>query len=430
MRTLILIGLMAISLWHNSVSLAAESPPPVPVIEDSGLRTNEAALLERAAENPAAFEPRMELARFYYEQRYYPEALTWLEPLAAEYPNKAEAHFLLGRILGSQKADPDRAIGALERAAALRPDSVDYLHELAALYHRLQRFPPALEWLDRILALDPDNQLALYRKAVILDKQGAAREAEALLDRVPEFEHARVLKAILVQQRGGDAKPLFEAILRDHPDNLRARYEYAKLLARGGERDEARAIFERIIDEDPFYQHALFQLVKIYASQGERERARLAKQSLDVINRMGRDQRNLYRSYLRHHPDTPETHMAMALIYLEIGRGNLAEDSLKRVMALAPDHPDAPFYLAQTAMAGGRFGEAMGWLERCLKVREEKATLHALMARCALELGDGGAARNHLGRALELDPNEPLARRILAEWRKQAAERAGGGDPR
>ena len=45
--------------------------------------------------------------------------------------------------------------------------------------------------------------------------------AEAILDRLPTHEYARVLKAIMVLQRGGDSKLLLQAILHDFPENDR-----------------------------------------------------------------------------------------------------------------------------------------------------------------------------------------------------------------
>lgn len=399
--------------------------PSQPVIQDPQFAQKERALLDVLKANPDNPRAEIELARLYQARRFYPRAAAVLEDVTARHPEISEAHFYLGQIYGSQKTDPQGSLDELQKAIQLAPDRIDYREEIVNVYYRLQRYPPALQHLEEILKREPGNAGALYRKAAILHTQGRVEEAEAIVDRLPRHEHARVLRAIIRQQRGENAKPLYEAILRDYPEDIRARYEYGKILLNEKQLPAAREIFEKIINEDPFYQHALFQLVKIYSITKQTAQARLAKQSLDTINRMGRNQRNFYRSYLRHHPDTAETHEAMGLIYLEIGRGNLAAEEYRRVLEFEPKHPDAPFYLAQIYMASGEFREALPFLEQCLAVREDPARLHALMAQCYLELQDADNARRHLDTALQLDPRDPLANRIRELWMKRSGE-AGG----
>lgn len=398
--------------------------PDQPVIQDPHFAQKERGLVEALKKEPDNPRLLIALARLYQLHRFYPQATALLETMTAKHPESSEAHFYLGQIYGRQKSDPQRSLDELQKAIRLDPDRIEYREEIVNVYYRLQRYPPALEQLDEILRRDPTNADALYRKAAILHSQGRAEEAEAIAGRLPCHEHARVLQAIIRQQRGDNVKSLYEAILHDFPGNIRARYEYGKILLSEKQLPSAQAIFEKIIDEDPFYQHALFQLVKIYSMTKQTEKARLAKQSLDTINRMGRNQRNFYRSYLRHHPDTAATHEAMGLIYLEIGRGNLAADEFRRVLEFEPKHPEAPFLLAQIFMSGGDFREALPYLEQCLQVREDQARLHALMAQCYLELRDAENARKQLDAALQINSREPLAIRIQELWRKRREQEA------
>ncbi len=392
--------------------------PKEPVIQDAAASQQEQILFEELQHNPDNQETLLTLADLYHDTQYYPQAIAVLERLIELHPKCSQTHYLLGKIFGYQKTDPDRSIEELEKAISLKPDSIKYHDEAAKVYYRLQRFPPAMEHLEKILVLDPNNKDALYRKAVILYTRGEVKEAERITDQLPNHEHARILKAVIVQQRNDDAKPLYESIIKDHPDNLRARYEYGKILMKERKYEKARQLFEKIIDEEPFYQHAIFQLVRIYSMMKEKEKAALAKQSLDTINQIGRNKRNYYRSYLRHHPDTAKTHFAMGLIYLEIGRGNLAADEFQRVLELDSENEEAPFYLAQIYMSSGEFEKAITYLEKCLQVREEKAPIHSLMSQCYLELNNAKQAFQHLETALKLNPNDPLANHIKALWER------------
>ena len=396
--------------------------PAEPVIQDPRFSQKERQLLDAIKNDPDNPSLNIEFARLYQLHRYYDKAIAILESTIAKHPSNSRAHFCLGQILGSQQRDPNRSLTELHEAIRLKPDSIEFRQELVSVYYRLQRFPPALEHLEEILKRDPTNADALYRKAVILHIRGEIREAESIVDQLPTREHARVLKAIIVQQRGEDAKGLFESILKDAPDNIRAKYEYAKNILRERNFEEAEKIFEEIIDQEPFYQHALFQLIKIYSVKKQKEKAKLAKQSLDTINRMGRKERNFYRSYLRHHPDTAETHLAMARVYLEIARGNLAAKQFRTVLQRDPTNREALFLLGQIYMASEDYQEAVKYLGRCLPLLGDKATIHGLLAICHLHLGDGMKARSHFDAAAEIDPTHALVGRIRRMLRERVRQ--------
>ncbi|MEW6235645.1 MAG: tetratricopeptide repeat protein [Candidatus Omnitrophota bacterium] len=398
--------------------------PSEPLIQDPLYAKKEQQLFDAIKKEPDNPSWLIQLARLYQVSRYYDKAIAVLNDAIAKHPSNSQAHYFLGQILGSQQRNPTRSIEELHEAIRLQPNRIEYRQELVAVYYRLQRFPPALEQIEEILQREPDNIMALYRKAVILHIQGVIPEAESILDRMPNDEHARVLKAIIVQQRGENAKPLFESILKDYPTNLRARYEYGKAILREKKVAEAQKIFEEIINEDPFYQHAQFQLIKLYSLQKEKQKAALAKQSLDTINRMGRKERNFYRSYLRHHPDTAETHYSMGLIYLEIGRGNLAEEEFLKTLSMDANHQEARFYLAQIQMASGNFDRALPYLQALLSQQPQSSRLYALIAQCYLEMKDSANAAQSLRKSLEINPQDPLANRIRELWSRRSIQSA------
>ncbi len=383
-----------------------------PVIKNPQLQSEETRLIQQVQNHPNNRERLYELAEFYAGHNYYPDAVELLQHITTKNPQFHQAHFLLGKLLGSQKTDPEGSLSALNKAIELQPENVKYREEIVKVYHRLQRFPPALEHLEIILQLEPNNIDAQYRKAVILYTQGNVEKAVNITKQLPEHEHAQVLYALIQQQTGNESQSLWESIVERYPNNIRARYELGKIWMKQKKWDQAQNIFETIIDQDPFYQHALFQLVKIYSVKQEKKKAQLAKQSLDVINRMGRDQRNFYRSYLQHHPDTAESHFNMANIYLEIGRGDLAADELRTVIERDGDHADAHFYLAQIYMASGDFQNAVPILETCTGLHENKAVMHSLLAQCYLELKKANEAKEHLTKALKINPTEPFALRL------------------
>lgn len=384
----------------------------MPILENQEHKAKELILIKTVADNPNNTDAMYDLAEFYANHRYYKKAISIIERITHLNPMADRAYFLMGKLLGSQKTDPENAINTLEKAIDLQPNEISYREEIVNVYYRLQRYPPALEQIEFILQLAPNDENALYRKSVILHTQGKVKEAENILGLLPNHQHALVLKGIIEQQKGENTFEYFQKIVDRFPENIRARYELGKQLIKQRKLDDAKKLFEAIIDDDPFYQHALFQLVKIYRIQKNNIQANLAKQSLDTINRMGRDQRNEYRSYLRHHPDTATTHFNMGLIFLEIGRGDLAAQEMRETISRDPIHADAHFYLAQIYMSSGEYKNAVSSLQNCLPLMDNKAVIHSLLTQCYLELKDAGRAKKHLQTALQLEPQEPLALRI------------------
>jgi cytochrome c-type biogenesis protein CcmH/NrfG len=365
------------------------------------------------------------LAKAAHFLRYEEEAIEAYQEALRLDPSSTEAHLGLGRIYASQKRNPDDAIEHLNTVIESDPDNISAREELACLYFRLQRYPRAREELGAILSRQPDDVLSMYRLAVIAHDEGYLDEArhriKDILELDSDYEHALVLSGVLYTHSGemDKARQEFERACSLYPGNMRARYELAKILVQERQFEKAEPILRAIVDEDPFHNHALFQLLRITLRKGDREAAEKIKASLDAVNALGRGQRNYYRGYLRHHPDTPETHLALARIYLEISRGNLAAKEFQVALQRDPANREALFLLGQVYMASEDYRKASEYLSRCLELQGDAATIHGLLAVCYLHLGGGAQARSHFDAAAKIDPAHPLVTRIRQMLKEQ-----------
>ena len=211
-----------------------------------------------------------------------------------------------------------------------------------AFYRQLQRSlsrtgdkRAALALFDRVSAADaelPEVRLAaadLANAAGLPDR--AATEAERALALNPDDEATTISAARFVQgipSGTARAAAILEAFLQRHPKSIEARFNYARLLAGAGNTDGARAQMELALRDEPESAPILFSLAQI---------AYQTKQ-LDV-----------------------------------------AEDYLKRYLALPPtvprDNGTAYLFLGQIEEDRGRLEQAIEWLAQVTRGDQFMAAL-------------------------------------------------------
>lgn len=203
-----------------------------------------------------------------------------------------------------------------------RNETSDFYRRLQGTLARVADKKAALELFDRISADDaklPQARLtaaALARGAGLDDRAAAEAEAAFALD--PDDETTVVSAARVVQEvPSGTARAgkMLEDFLRRHPESVEARFNYARLLAGAGDAEGARSQMEIA---------------------------------------------------LRSEPDSPPILFSLAQIAYQTKQLDVAEDYLKRYLALPPtvprDNGPAYLFLGQIEEDRGRLEEAIAWL--------------------------------------------------------------------
>jgi tetratricopeptide (TPR) repeat protein len=110
------------------------------------------------------------------------DALDVLEPLLDEFPQSARLHGALGVVL-SNDGDLDEACEALERAVALDGEDEVALANLGLVYEKLRQHEQALEVYDRALKLGAEIDWVLRRTAAVQAELGDLAAARSTLKR-------------------------------------------------------------------------------------------------------------------------------------------------------------------------------------------------------------------------------------------------------
>lgn len=115
-------------------------------------------------------------------------------------------------------------------------------------------------------------------------------------------------------------------------------------------------------------------------------------------------------------PNFAEAYSMRALIYMNMGENQLAEDNFLQAIKLAPNTPDFNnnygWFLCQT----GREKQSIGYFETALKNRAYQSPAKALnnAGTCSLKLKDKVAAERYLSQAFQYDPGNPSTNTNLA----------------
>ena len=165
--------------------------------------------------DPNLPETHLAVGYYRYGERDYIGALSEFQQAEQGLPNNAEvieAIALVQRRLGHW----EEAITGLRRTIELDPRYHDAYENLAGTYRWLRRFPETLATVDQLLAWEPNDLIALGRKAAALWAMGDLQAVEPLLTNPGFDSYDRGVHA-LFQRRYAKAIEIFSA---PPPSNL------------------------------------------------------------------------------------------------------------------------------------------------------------------------------------------------------------------
>lgn len=276
---------------------------------------------------------------------------------------------ILARAVQShQSGDIEGAIRDYQAYLALRPERVEARSNLGAALARLGRYGDAIEQYKRALALDGRNQAirfnlaaAYYKTARILS---ASKELEAVVAAQPGDKNAVLLLADC-NLRMGEFKRVVELLTpveTAEPDNRAVAYMLGMALINNKHLDGGRGRIKRILRDG----------------------------------------------------DSAEAHVMMGTTYLTVTEYDKALNEFKRAVEMNPKLPYVNSLYGQTLVRMGDTEEATAAFRRELEINPNDFDSCLQMGVLLKKDQKLDEAREFLGRALTLRPNEPNARFFLA----------------
>jgi tetratricopeptide (TPR) repeat protein len=236
---------------------------------DAGDKAHAVAALQKAiAENPNLITPRMMLGGMYRKDGDYHSAMVQYENLVRLDPYTASNHYYLGLCYQLLDRLQESAL-SYRNALKLNPDDPDASSNLGLVYLATGRLDDAVANTRRATEIAPKSATAWANYAVTLDAAGEYAKAESAYRRSLELDSSQpttllnLATNLVLQNRGGDALPLFEQGLKKQ-DSALGRKRYGDALVQVKRYDDAVKQYDAAIKMNPRYFPAYNEIGKAF----------------------------------------------------------------------------------------------------------------------------------------------------------------------
>lgn len=358
-----------------------------------------------------------------------------VDRVTAPYHGLAEAHFAMGQA-AFNAGDNLRALGETEKALQLRPDweaaalirtqlqarqspatAIDSLQDfikrypeardvrlaLARLLISEKQYDAARSQFDRLIKDNPDNPEVIYPVAMLALQQGDIATGRAQLERLLHTDISdKSTPHFFLGQIEQDEKKLDAAL--DHylqvtsgEQYIAARSRAAQILLQQGKNEEARTLLHET------------------RGSSNAERTQLTMAEAQLLREAGRHTEafTLLETALKNQPDSPELLYESALTAERLGKPDVLEAHLTRLLKIAPDHAHALNALGYSwADRNIRLPEAYELISRALSLMPEDPFIMDSLGWVLYRQGKLGEALTTLQRAYSLKADPEIAAHI------------------
>lgn len=266
---------------------------------------------------------------------------------------------------------PDSALAKASSTTTVRMEQ-ETLFADGMRFMMTDELTKAVAQFAKVLQKNPDNAAAQYATATAFSKTGKTTEAipyaakAYALDNTNKFYALLLAELYVKQKRYGDAEQLYEAMLKRGPENAEYGVELAAIYLFDDKPDKALETYNRV------------------------------ERDLGVNEEISRQKQRIYL------------------------KQNKIDKAVAEAEKLAQSEPGDPDYLlegAELLVANDRNDEAIGWIDRALKLNPDLPQAHVLLADIYRKKGDTARVTEELNKVIT-NPNleAGLKARILSSY--------------
>jgi len=425
----------AVALWLRQ---DAKNPTARKIAALSALRAgNKRAAVEHLnvllKADPAGFENAvLELANVLQRDGKAADVYDALEALSLQHPGQAEIYFMQS-LLAMQMKDKNLAEKKIQQTLKLRPDWDKALIFQAQIAVFSGDMNTAKSLLQEASDKYPDNNKIKKLLAQVLIKKEEYQEAGEVYQSIiladpKDFESQFALGLVYLQlEQDEQAEDIFKKLLEQPEWLYQAGFYLGKIEEKRGHMKKALAWFDKVTDgplvfesglsaisllaKDKQYNDASFRLSTLQTRFPKQKlRILLVQAELYSQQKQYEEAFNLLTKALADSPDQKELLYTRALIAERIGKPDIVEADLEKILVMEPDNVEALNALGYTLLSKpGRYAEAEKYLQHALRLQPNEAVVIDSYGWLQFKLGNNEKALEYLQRAYEKQQENEIA---------------------
>src|SRR5580692_2386160 len=343
---------------------------------------------------PLDIATRSNLIRAYLRAGRTAEGLKMATELSTQNKDDVQLHFTLGVLLASEKQYRAAQL-ELEKANALRPETLEILYNLGQAYLRSGEYAKAELALNRALKLKSDSPETLYLLAQVYQEQNRSVDALDLLVAAHKLAPQNtdiiflLARVSMTQNYFEDAIPLLQSGLKIAPQLTDLRAALGESYFMSGKAEKAIEEFKALIELDPSPRSYTFMGLS-YRHLGQFDEAR-----------------KYFEAGLKQDPHNASCLFNMGYIEEHQGNHARAEELFQAALRSKSDLSEAMLELANLRIASKKFQEAADLLRRYVKESRDPAAGYYKLAMVERSLHQMDAAQRDLSVFQTLSKNAP-----------------------
>jgi tetratricopeptide (TPR) repeat protein len=383
--------------------------------------------------DPAGFEKTLfELAGALQKEDNVQFIYDVMETLSVKYPSQASIFFIQS-LLASDMKNKGLADKKIELALQLQPDWDKALILQAQLAVYAEDFKGAETLLENASLKYPENQKFKKLLAQVLIKSGKYEEAgevfETLFANNPkDYESQFSLGLVYLQlDKDGKAEDIFKQLQEQPEWRNQASFYLGKMEEKHKNTGKALQWFDKV-DDGPFQFEAAVTAISLLAKDGQfdaagqrlktmpdkfpKQKSRFVLIQAELYSQQKQYDKafNYLTEELKKNPDQEEILYSRALMADRMGRLNVMEADLQKILKKSPDNVEALNALGYSlADKTTRYAEAETYLLHALRIKPDEAVILDSYGWLKYKMGNLLSALDYLQRAYEKQPENEIA---------------------